>query len=57
VPVAGGKSQVIREPFSGINTIHLHPDGHRIAFGGTSPTAEEGIWVLENFLPKTKDKK
>jgi Tol biopolymer transport system component len=38
--------------------LSVHPDGRHITFsspGVTTPTDE--VWVMENFLPKTKDKK
>ncbi|MFC2161319.1 tetratricopeptide repeat protein [Acidobacteriota bacterium] len=40
----------------GFMNLSAHPDGRHIVFS-TSEQANAEYWVMENFLPKTKDKK
>ncbi|MFC1766201.1 M56 family metallopeptidase [Planctomycetota bacterium] len=36
-----------------MNCLSAHPDGRRIAFRSSGPTAGHGeVWVMENFLPE-----
>ena len=32
----------------------LSPDGKRIAYTGGQPRSDEGVWMMENFLPPSK---
>ncbi len=55
IPVEGGQPQNLRLSTTAVSPISIHPDGKRIAYSFGQPKAE--IWVMENFLPKTKEKK
>ncbi len=58
VPVGGGEPrEIFVTPKLGYwdSGLCVHPDGKRIAFNALG--AEKGLWVMENFLPKsTTDK-
>ncbi len=56
VSVDGGEPQKIDLTMARFRHLSAHPDGQRIAFSsqGTNP-AESQVWVMENFLPKTKE--
>lgn len=55
ISVEGGEPQNLWK-FEGPGAeLSVHPDGQRIAFSSRKMNNE--IWVMENFLPKTKDKK
>ncbi len=54
----GGKPQNLGLKRGLIEHLCVHPDGRHIAFSSPpSNRKPEELWVLENFLPKTKDKK
>ncbi|MFC2167038.1 tetratricopeptide repeat protein [Acidobacteriota bacterium] len=55
VSAEGGKSQELKVFEEGMSGICLHPDGKQIAF--TIEKSRQEIWAMENFLPKTTDKK
>ncbi|MFC2161829.1 TolB family protein, partial [Acidobacteriota bacterium] len=38
--------------------LSVHPNGRHLAFSSSGVTIpSDEVWVMENFLPKTKDKK
>jgi len=55
VSVEGGKPQKLGLEMEQLNYLSIHPDGRQIAFYAGNESAE--IWVMENFLPKHKDRK
>jgi Tol biopolymer transport system component len=55
VPVAGGQPRKIDVGASHFQNIQVNPDGRQIAY--VSGEAKEELWVLENFLPATKNRK
>ncbi|MFC2156607.1 tetratricopeptide repeat protein [Acidobacteriota bacterium] len=59
VPVDGARAEKTGLKMRGIPTLSVHPDGQQIVWGshslGENPVS--GVWVMENFLPKTKEKK
>jgi Tol biopolymer transport system component len=58
VSAEGGKPQNLGISMSGISYLSIHPDGRQIAFSSPGETRRPPeIWVMENFLPKPKDKK
>jgi len=52
VPVQSGEPRKLELAREGMIDICLHPDGRHVAF--TSVQNRDGVWVLENFLPKEK---
>ncbi len=55
VPVAGGAAEETGISAPGeIRFPSLHPQGGRIAFAGTGGGSEPAIWMIENFLPRTR---
>ncbi len=55
VPVEGGTPARLGLSLYGIGTISPHPDGGRIAFSSTGPTAPSPeVWVMENVLTVAK---
>ncbi|MCJ7580683.1 MAG: tetratricopeptide repeat protein [Candidatus Aminicenantes bacterium] len=55
ISVEGGEPQNLWK-FEGPGAeLSVHPDGQRIAFSSRKMNNE--IWVMENFLPRTEDKK
>ncbi len=58
VPAEGGEPEKLGISMSGISYLSIHPDGRQIAFSSPGETKRPPeIWVMENFLPKLKDKK
>jgi len=58
ISAEGGESEKLGISMSGISYLSIHPDGHQIAFSSPGATKRPPeIWVMENFLPKLKDKK
>ena len=61
IPIEGGETQKVLEMnklfHENIKKLSVHPDGQHVAFQSTSPFGGTEVWVMENFLPKTKDKK
>ncbi|MFC2156621.1 tetratricopeptide repeat protein [Acidobacteriota bacterium] len=56
VSVDGGQPQrILTSTEYGFQELRIHPDGKRIVFTSDDPGYE--IWAMENFLPKTKNKK
>ncbi len=56
IPVDAGEPQKLGlEVESGFINLSAHPNGRNIVF--SSSKTNTGFWVMENFLPKTKDKK
>jgi len=53
-----GSIEVIETRLVDARMVHLDwsPDGKRFVFGGRTKKANE-FWLMENFLPKTKNKK
>jgi len=57
ISAKGGEPEKLGLEMSGlIMNLSVHPDGRHIAFSITEESNAE-IWVMENFLPKTIDKK
>ncbi len=57
VPAQGGDAENLKLKMSQFINLNIHPDGQRITFA--SRVGEEmaaKIWVMENFLPKIKDR-
>ena len=55
VPVAGGAAEEMGISAPGaIRFPSLHPKGGRIAFAGTGGGSEPAIWMIENFLPRSR---
>ncbi|MBN2408170.1 MAG: PD40 domain-containing protein [Candidatus Aminicenantes bacterium] len=53
VPVEGGGPQSLGLTIDmNPRSVSLHPDGRRLAFSVSQPSAE--VWVMENFLPVEK---
>ena len=49
-----GTSVKVAFPIDEVYHVALSPDGREIAYiGGYTPP--QGVWLLENFLPKSKD--
>ncbi len=57
IEVEGGTPQKIwqGQGKKNLRGLSIHPDGKQIAF--STSLQEQVIWSMENFLPKTKDKK
>jgi hypothetical protein len=53
VPVAGGTPRKLGIQAPGISGLAVHSDGRHIAYGRMA-TPNQGVWLLENFLPPTK---
>ncbi len=52
------RAQELNLKMANFRHLSVHPDGHHLSFssfGFTTPNDE--VWVMENFLPKIKDKK
>ena len=58
VSVSGGELEVLDISMIDPDDPSVYPNGQEIVFNseGFSPAYPE-YWVMENFLPKTKDKK
>jgi Tol biopolymer transport system component len=53
VPAEGGDPQSLGLTINvNPSSVSLHPDGRRLAFSFSQPSAE--VWVMENFLPAKK---
>jgi Tol biopolymer transport system component len=50
----GGEPQMLWQTDKKTRGLHVHPDGHQIAFHTYTQAYE--VWVMENFLPKLNDK-
>lgn len=50
----GGEPQMLWQTDIKMRGLHVHPDGHQIAF--YTHTQANEVWVMENFLPKLNDK-
>ncbi|MCG2816477.1 MAG: hypothetical protein L6425_11155, partial [Candidatus Aminicenantes bacterium] len=57
IPVKGGEAQKLELSMLNLMHLRIHPDGRKIAFTGSLQPSTSEIWKMENFLPKTKDKK
>ncbi len=57
VPVVGGKPQKAGLSMSQMMVLRVSPDGKNIAFTASEQQEKSEVWVIENFLPKTKNKK
>jgi Tol biopolymer transport system component len=56
LPINGGPPRELDLDENFATQLQVHPDGKRIAFWSNNQTGEQ-IWVLENYLPSTKDSK
>jgi Tol biopolymer transport system component len=54
VSVDGGEPQNLGLAMERLANLRIHPDGQRIAFCSSHLNSE--IWMMENFLPKKKNK-
>jgi len=57
VPVQGGDAENLKLKMNNFTNLNIHPDGQRITFAsyvGDEMAAK--IWIMENFLPKIKDR-
>lgn len=55
VPVTGGAAEEMGISAPGeIRFPSFHPKGGRTAFSGTGGGSEPAIWMIENFLPRTR---
>ncbi len=61
VPVDGQPPSKIEPRISNLRSLTLYPDGKRIAFTlGVGPRGFTGhyqVWMMENFLPPSKESK
>lgn len=48
-----GRSEPLGVTMDGIQSLHLHPDGRRLAFTAGANTFE--LWAMEGFLPETME--
>jgi len=55
IPKEGGDPEKYPLEAKGIENLRIHPDGQKIIFNTFKVNSE--LWVIENFLPKQKDKK
>ncbi len=55
IPKEGGDSVKYPLEARGMENLRIHPDGQKITFNTFTATRE--LWIMENFLPKPKDKK
>ena len=51
IPVDGGAPQKWEQPWKGLASLRVHPDGKRVVYNMYQPGSE--IWAMENLLPKT----
>ncbi|MFC2167049.1 tetratricopeptide repeat protein [Acidobacteriota bacterium] len=56
IPAEGGEAEKLGLAIDFIGHLSVHPDGQHIAYYNFSDPKDE-VWKMENFLPKTKDKK
>ncbi len=54
VSINGGEPQNLGLEMERLSVLRIHPDGQRIAFCSSHLSSE--IWVMEDFLPKKKNK-
>ena len=58
IPLEGGEPQALDLKTVRIENLSVHPDGKNMAFFSFGPTMKMPIlWKMENFLPKSNDKK
>ncbi len=59
IPIEGGHAEKTGLKIRGIPSFSIHPDGKQIVWSSHSLGVELApeVWVMKNFLPKTKDKK
>jgi len=58
VPAQGGEAENLQLKMSGFINLNIHPDGRQIVFASrVSNKMVPEIWAMENFLPKTADRK
>ena len=58
IPAAGGTAENLGVKMHGFANISIHPDGRRITFASfVGKEKPGGVWVMENLLPKTEEKK
>jgi len=56
LPAEGGEAQEVGLTALRLKSPSIHPDGRQLAFKAGRKVSNE-IWVMENFLPETRDKK
>ena len=52
--VATGAVTKLTPALEGVDEVAVSPDGKQIAYTGGRKGTSEGVWMLENFLPKPK---
>jgi len=57
IPVEGGNIQKVNLTARELGSMSVHPNGSLVAYSALSQDSGYEIWVMENFLPKLKDKK
>ena len=57
IPVEGGSIQRLNLAARELGSMSIHPNGSLVAYSALSQDSGYEIWVMENFLPKPKDKK
>ncbi len=58
IPAAGGTAENLGVKMHRFANISIHPDGRRITFASfVGKEKPGGVWVMENLLPKTEEKK
>ncbi|MCJ7580215.1 MAG: tetratricopeptide repeat protein, partial [Candidatus Aminicenantes bacterium] len=58
IPVEGRDPQALDLKMANMEGLSIHPDGKTMAFSSLGAAMKMPIlWKMENFLPKTKDKK
>ncbi|MCJ7580365.1 MAG: tetratricopeptide repeat protein [Candidatus Aminicenantes bacterium] len=55
IAIDGGTPLKIWQGEKNMRGLSIHPDGKRIAF--STSAQEQEIWAMDNYLPKTKNKK
>jgi Tol biopolymer transport system component len=53
IPADGGERRKLASDQLQADKIRFHPDGRRITYSAVQSGGMDGIWALENFLPKT----
>jgi Tol biopolymer transport system component len=57
VSATGGKAENLQIKMKGFTNLSIHPDGKRITFASyLGDEMPQKVWVMENFLPKIRDR-
>ena len=52
--VASGSGARLTLPSERVTAVTLSPDNKQLAFVGVTERKDDGVWMLENFLPLAK---